>query len=84
MLQRTTEVFQLLVAANVVTSVLILFTQMMEVIHSSEMSVLTRVTCRHIPEDGILQVRLMLVTFFSYSTHIFPQQSNQFWGKWAT
>jgi hypothetical protein len=33
---------------------LILFTLMMETILSSEMSILTRVTWRNIPEDGIL------------------------------
>jgi hypothetical protein len=36
-----------------VTSSLIRFTLMMEVIHTSETSVLTRFTWHHIPEDGI-------------------------------
>jgi hypothetical protein len=45
---------ELLLTANDVPSSLILSTPMMEELHSSEMSVLTRVTQRHIPEDGIL------------------------------
>jgi hypothetical protein len=46
--------FQLLVTADVVTMSLILSTLIMEAIRSSETSVLTRATQRHIPEDGIL------------------------------
>jgi hypothetical protein len=38
---------------NVVPSTLILVTLMMEAIPSSEMSVLTRSTLHHIPEDSI-------------------------------
>jgi hypothetical protein len=40
--------------ANVVPSSTILVTLMMEALSSSETSVLTRVTWRHIPEDGII------------------------------
>jgi hypothetical protein len=50
---------QLLVTANVVSIPLILSTLMMEATHSSETSVLTTVTPRHIPEDGILPLPRM-------------------------
>jgi hypothetical protein len=42
------------ITANIAPSLLILFTLMMEVIHSCKTSVLTRATWRHIPDDGIL------------------------------
>jgi hypothetical protein len=48
------SVLRLLVIANVVSSSLIIFTLMMEVIQFFETSVLTRGERGHIPEDGIL------------------------------
>jgi hypothetical protein len=48
------SVVQLLVIAKVVSSSPILATLMIEVISSTETSVLTRGTRRHIPLDGIL------------------------------
>jgi hypothetical protein len=50
-------VLRLLVTATVVPGLLILVTFKMEVIHSSETSVLTRDTRRDILDDGILRSR---------------------------
>jgi hypothetical protein len=46
---------KLLVMANVIPSLQILAIMMMEAIRSSETSLLTKATQRHITEDGILQ-----------------------------
>jgi hypothetical protein len=53
--------FQLLVTANIVPSLLVLSTLMMEAILSLEMSVLTRAMHDHIPEDGIIHHVISLV-----------------------
>jgi hypothetical protein len=38
----------------------------MEAIHSSEMSILTGATWRHIPEDGVLQLTTVFVLSFEW------------------
>jgi hypothetical protein len=48
------SMLRLLVTANVVPSLLILFTLMMEAVHSSKTLVLTTATWCNVPEDGIL------------------------------
>jgi hypothetical protein len=50
----TNRLVKLLVTANIIPSSLIPSTLMMEAIRSYETSVLTRATCRQIPEYGIL------------------------------
>jgi hypothetical protein len=51
----------LLVTAKVVPSSPILFTLIMEALQSSESWVLTRVTWRNIPEDGIVRRDIVII-----------------------
>jgi hypothetical protein len=55
------SVLQLLVTVNIVPGSLILLTLVMEGMRSSETSVLTRATRRHIREDGILHVLVVQI-----------------------
>jgi hypothetical protein len=63
-------VLQLLVTANIIPSLPILVTLMMEVIRSSETSVLTGAIPRNIAEDGILHVQFLLVCPLLFITNI--------------
>jgi hypothetical protein len=58
-------VLQLLVTPDVVAGLLIFFTLMMEVMHSSETSVLTRAIWPHIQEYGILLTDIIKLKFWN-------------------
>jgi hypothetical protein len=65
-------VLRLLLTANVVPSSPIPVTLIMEAIRFSETSVLTRVTRRNFPEDGILRSAII-----SYRRKLFENQRNK-------
>jgi hypothetical protein len=51
---RVERISELLATFANVPNLLILFTLKMKAIHSSEMLIQSKPTCRHIPEDGIM------------------------------
>jgi hypothetical protein len=57
---RQNDLRQLLVTANVVPRSLILVTLMLEALRSSETLIVTNVTQRNIPEDGVLVLYLLI------------------------
>jgi hypothetical protein len=65
-------VLRLLVTANGIPTLLILFTLMMEAISSPETSILTEGTRHHLPNDGILHLNLSssLRARVYYYTHV--------------
>jgi hypothetical protein len=71
--------FRLLVTANVIPSSLILVTLMMEAIHSSGMSVLTRATQRNIPDDSILQSHCCenLKSYIIFTCSLYSRKSHK-------
>jgi hypothetical protein len=71
------SVLRLLVTANIVTSLPILLTLMMEAIRTSETSFHTRVTWRNIPKDGILHGNLR-VNLKSYITLVGHRPLNKY------